>query len=83
MEKEELEKENEEYINTINELKTQIENVKPVSGGHDEFEHWEFSQTKTKGTFSDKDDSQHRFHLGIVTLLLFFNYWFKIKLKIF
>lgn len=39
MEKEELEKENEEYINTINELKTQIENVKPVSGGHDEFEH--------------------------------------------
>ena len=62
--KEELEKENEEYILTINELKQQIENTKSKGGIHEDGDHREFSQTKTKGTFSDKDDSQHREILG-------------------
>lgn len=68
--KQQLENENAQSKLTINDLKAQIESAKPSSGGHEEYDHREFSQAKTKGTFSDRDNSQHRYNLGKITVSL-------------
>lgn len=62
-EKDELAAENEEYVNTINELRQRLDTMKSGSEGHGDRESRDnFRMEKTKGTFSDKDDSHNFAH---------------------
>lgn len=53
-----------QYLSTINELRTKAEGLKPQPAVIELSDRHYQSQTKTKGTYSDKDDSQQRFNLG-------------------
>ena len=59
-----LELQAEQYLSTINELRTKADGIKSQPAVIELSDRHYQSQTKTKGTYSDKDDSQQRINLG-------------------
>ena len=59
-----LELQAKQYLSTINELRTKAEGIKSQPAVIELSDRHYQSQTKTKGTYSDKDESQQRINLS-------------------